>query len=77
MRALVCVACRCELDRMEVGQGRAIVICLACEAIGHADEIALGARLIGIGDEAPRRSPDARRRASLRKPARPAPSEIR
>jgi hypothetical protein len=67
MRALVCTSCRCTLESIEVANGRAMVICIACEGVGNADEIALGAALTAF-EQPPRR----RKREAARKPARTA-----
>ena len=57
MRALVCTSCRCTLEHIEVGKGRAMVFCVACEGVGNADEIALGASLTVFEQPQPRRRP--------------------
>jgi hypothetical protein len=45
MATPLCSYCRCALERIEVANGGAVVVCLICDEIGNADEVAAGARL--------------------------------
>ncbi len=54
MRALVCVACRCEVERVEIAGGQAVVICVECRLAGDEGHFAAGARLADMPQE-PRR----------------------
>lgn len=45
MATLLCSYCRCALEKVEVANGRAVVVCLICDEVGNADEIAAGGRL--------------------------------
>ena len=40
-RVLCCWMCRVELEEIPLADGRAAVICVGCDLIGVADEVAL------------------------------------
>ena len=42
---LLCISCRCEIERVEIARGRIVAICLACDAYGDAAELVAGVRL--------------------------------
>lgn len=42
---LICVACRCEVERVEIAHGRVVAVCAACEAYGDAAELVAGVSL--------------------------------
>ena len=42
---LLCVSCRCEIERIDIAGGRAVAICVSCEAYGDAGELAAGVAL--------------------------------
>jgi hypothetical protein len=42
---LLCVSCRCEIERIDIAGGRAVAICVGCEAYGDAGELAAGVTL--------------------------------
>jgi hypothetical protein len=44
-RVLLCIGCRCELTHLAIGNGGLVVVCIACETIGNAREIAEGQKL--------------------------------
>lgn len=48
MHVLACVECRCELERIPLASGRAVVVCLSCEMIGDEREVAHGAKLVPL-----------------------------
>jgi hypothetical protein len=43
--ALICVSCRCEIERIEIAGGRGLAMCVSCEAYADAAEFAQGAPL--------------------------------
>jgi hypothetical protein len=65
MRALLCSYCRCELVQVQIANGRAVAVCLICDEIGNADEVAAG-RPIGPAAQIRHRSAKARRLARTR-----------
>ncbi|MDI3468964.1 MAG: hypothetical protein OJF62_001027 [Pseudolabrys sp.] len=65
MRTLLCSYCRCELAQIQVANGRAVAVCLICEEVGNADEVAAG-RPIGPAARIRRRPAKARRSAQKR-----------
>jgi hypothetical protein len=65
MRALVCAACRCELERVGIAGGCADVICIAYRLTGNEQGPVAGARLAKLPQE-PRRP---ERRAVTRRQA--------
>ena len=42
---LLCISCRCEIERVEIARGRIVAICVACDAYGDAAELVAGVRL--------------------------------
>ncbi len=42
---LLCISCRCEIERVDIARGRIVAICLACDAYGDAAELVAGVRL--------------------------------
>jgi hypothetical protein len=42
---LLCIACRCEVERVEIARGRVVAVCVACEAYGDAAEMVAGVQL--------------------------------
>jgi hypothetical protein len=66
MRVLVCVACRCEVERIEIAGGVAVVLCVECRLTGDEAHFAHGARLADMPQE-PRRP---ERRATPQRSAR-------
>lgn len=42
---LICVSCRCEVERIEIARNRLVAVCAACQAYGDAAELVAGVRL--------------------------------
>ena len=42
---LLCISCRCEIERVDIARGRIVAICVACDAYGDAAELVAGVRL--------------------------------
>jgi hypothetical protein len=42
---LLCISCRCEIERVDIARGRIVAICAACDAYGDAAELVAGVRL--------------------------------
>ncbi|MBV8792740.1 MAG: hypothetical protein JO237_11905 [Pseudolabrys sp.] len=63
MRELVCVSCQCELERVEIAGGRAVVICLECRQTGDEQDFMTGGQLFSMPQE-PRRPATPPRSAS-------------
>ena len=42
---LLCISCRCEVERIEIARSRVVAVCVACEAYGDAAELVAGVRL--------------------------------
>ena len=42
---LLCISCRCDIERIEIARGRIVAICVACDAYGDAAELVAGVRL--------------------------------
>ena len=51
---LLCISCRCEIERVDIARGRIVAICVACDAYGDAAELVAGVRL-GPADPLPPR----------------------
>ena len=43
---LLCIGCRCEIERVDIAGGRIVAICVACDAYGDAAELGAGVRLV-------------------------------
>ena len=71
---LLCISCRCEIERVDIARGRIVAICLACDAYGDAAELVAGVRLAPAEPLPPR----LRLVQSLpqAKPAEPQPSRL-
>jgi hypothetical protein len=42
---LICVSCRCEIERVEIADGRVLAMCASCEGYADAAELAQGVTL--------------------------------
>lgn len=42
---LICVSCRCEIERVEIAGGRVIAMCASCEGYADTSELAQGVAL--------------------------------
>jgi len=51
---LLCISCRCEIERVEIARGRIVAICIACDAYGDAAELVAGVRLAAAEPLPPR-----------------------
>ena len=51
---LLCISCRCEIERVDIARGRIVAICLACDAYGDAAELVAGVRLAAAEPLPPR-----------------------
>jgi hypothetical protein len=45
---LICVSCRCEIERIEIAGGRVMAMCAGCEGYADAAEFAQGAPLSAV-----------------------------
>jgi hypothetical protein len=68
---LLCISCRCEIERVDIARGRIVAICVACEAYGDAAELVAGVRLAPAEPLPPR----LRLVQSLPQPRSPKPAE--
>ena len=74
---LLCISCRCEIERVEIARGRIVAICLACDAYGDAAELVAGVRLSPAEPLPPRlRLVQSLPPAKATKPAEPQPSRL-
>jgi hypothetical protein len=39
---LICLSCRCEVERIEIARGRGLAMCVSCEGYADAAEFAQG-----------------------------------
>jgi hypothetical protein len=62
-RILVCIGCRCEIERIDVAGGRVVAICVACEGYGDAAEFEAGVPLTSLS---PQRRANARESSRIR-----------
>ena len=53
---LICVHCRCEIERVEIAGGRVLAMCASCEGYADAAEMAQGVEL-GAIEPLPERQP--------------------
>jgi hypothetical protein len=59
-RIFSCVSCRAILEEIRLADGSLVVVCITCDTIGNAHEVALGASLIPA-DSGKLRTPRQRR----------------
>jgi hypothetical protein len=45
---LICVSCRCEIERVEIAGGRVLAMCASCEGYADAAELAQGVELTAM-----------------------------
>ena len=53
---LICVSCRCEIERVEIAGGRVVAMCASCEGYADAAELAQGVELTAM-EPLPERRP--------------------
>ena len=69
---LLCISCRCQIERVDIARGRIVAICLACDAYGDAAELVAGVRLVAAEALPPRlRLVQSLRQAKPAEPQRP------
>ena len=54
---LICVSCRCEIERVEIAGGRVLAMCVSCEGYADAAELAQGVPLAAM-EPLPERRPE-------------------
>jgi len=54
---LICVSCRCEIERVEIAGGQVLAMCASCEGYADAAELAQGVGLTAI-EPLPHRRPE-------------------
>ena len=54
---LICVSCRCEIERVEIAGGRVLAMCASCEGYADAAELAQGVTLTAL-EPLPERRPE-------------------
>lgn len=74
---LLCISCRCEIERVDIARGRIVAICVACDAYGDAAELVAGVRLAPAEPLPPRlRLVQSLPQAKAAKPAGPQQSRL-
>ena len=74
---LLCISCRCHIERVEISRGRIVAICVACDAYGDAAELVAGVRLAASEPLPPRlRLVQSLPQAKGSKPAEPQRSRL-
>ena len=53
---LICVSCRCEIERVEIAGGQVLAMCASCEGYADAGELAQGVALTAAEPPPERRS---------------------
>ncbi len=73
---LLCISCRCHIERVEISRGRIVAICVACDAYGDAAELVAGVRLAASEPLPPRlRLVQSLPQAKTATPAHPATTQ--
>lgn len=78
---MLCISCRCHIERVEIAGGRIVAICVACDAYGDAAELVAGVRMAAAQPLPPRlRVVHSQTRAKTAQPAgsaAPQPSRVK